>query len=96
MIIWQEEPFGTCPVQATGWINDRPFYFRSRYSHSCLEIANKPDTNRDPKTVISADDAITYELKEYNDQYVAGYITKDEAKELIIQFANRITNQSCK
>jgi len=90
MIIWESKPFGMCPVQALGWINDRPFYFRSRYSISCIEISNQPNRKRHPKTIIDADDTTEHILKEY-EHNEAGTIKYSEAEKLIILFAQKLS-----
>lgn len=67
---------GTCPVQAEGIINDKPFYFRSRNQHWYLEIAQP-----------YGDGEILWQyLEQYSDKpHAAGYITKEEA----IYFINK-------
>ena len=38
-IHYDQEPSGTCPVQAEGTINGLPFYFRARGRHWSLYVA---------------------------------------------------------
>ena len=90
MIVWKENPNGYCPVQALGWINDRAFYFRSRWKTSTITIADNQDKNRDPLDVINLDNATEHDLKEFEDSFAAGWIEHEEAKELIINFANNL------
>lgn len=33
---------GLCPVQAEGWVNGIPFYFRSRHDHWSVSIGEDP------------------------------------------------------
>lgn len=90
-IVWKHKPFGSTPVQATGWINNRPFYFRSRYKTSEIEIANQEDINKDPKSIIDDDNTI-HVLKEYKTPYEAGYIEYHEAERLITSFAESLVS----
>jgi len=86
-IVWKHKPFGSTPVQATGWINNRPFYFSSRYKTSEIEFANYENIEEKPEFVINSDDKTTHVLKEYKTPYEAGYIEYHEAERLINVFA---------
>lgn len=75
---WIQKPSGECPVQADGIFLGYYFYFRSRYELSTIEFY------RDRKDWNQLRYAINYfELKEYKDEYEAGYISKKLARRLI-------------
>ena len=90
-ITWKQKSHGLCPVQAWGWINDRAFYFRSRYNTSCITLATTPNKDRDPLTIIGAEDSKDTILKEYDEKYEAGYQKYEESERLIKEFAKKIT-----
>ena len=60
---------GQCPVQAEGFINSIPFYFRARGTHWTLYIGNDPMCNPE------------WEYKELwsTEEFSAGWMTEEEA-----------------
>jgi hypothetical protein len=42
IIIFTQEPEGSCPVQAEGTVNGHPFYFRARHETWSLSVASSP------------------------------------------------------
>jgi len=89
-IIWKRKPFGTTPVQAVGWINNKPFYFWSRYKTSEIEISNCENIGKEPENVINEEEKTIHILKEYKTPYEAGYIEYHEAERLITRFAESL------
>jgi hypothetical protein len=64
---------GNCPVQAEGTIAGKPFYFRARGEHWSIGIGG--DTVGDPEWY--------YEEPYGDEEYVAGWMSEDEAREFI-------------
>jgi hypothetical protein len=70
-----EELGGNCPVQATGTIREREFYFRARGSHWSFDVFLTPN--------------VTWTYSEnYGTGFDAGWMTEDEARGFIEKAAN--------
>jgi hypothetical protein len=77
---WIKKPNGNCPVQAEGMFLGYYFYFRSRYELSKIHFyKNKKDWNQNRYTINC------FELKEYKNEYEAGWISKQLSKRLIFK-----------
>jgi len=60
---------GNCPVQAEGFVDDKPFYFRARGEHWTMGIGGEPVANPE-----------WFYREEYGDaEYVAGWMAQYEA-----------------
>lgn len=69
-----EDLGGNCPVQAEGFFDGVPFYFRARGSHWSLIVGVEGETS------------ITEWFEKYSDDmYAAGWMEYDEAKRFIQQ-----------
>ena len=79
-------PGGCCPVQAEGFINGYPFYFRSRGEHMSLRIAKK--RNGDP---FKDFDAHTEQYGE--DPYAAGWAETKDCEDFISRAAALILKE---
>ena len=60
---------GNCPVQAEGFVDEQPFYFRARHEHWRMEIGGEPVVKPDWK----------YEEEYPGGQFEAGWMEPDEA-----------------
>lgn len=82
-------PGGYCPVQADGFINGLPFYFRSRHEHWYLKIAKTPDG--DPL----GDEDVYFHEEEYPGYgpHDAGYANQQECIDFIEKAARIILNE---
>ena len=90
-IIWSSEPSGWCPVQGYGWIDDIPFFFYSRGKKSELWMAGSKDTDCDPMMYdYWIDDNKYFVLKDDYDDFMAGYIDTDTAKNLVEDFIKNL------
>ena len=74
---------GNCPVQAEGWIDNVPFYFRSRGGHWSMSVGGVD--------VIAEPD--WYHQEEYGVWPDAGWITELEAFEFIRKAARLYKEQ---
>ena len=99
-IIYENGPGGNCPVQAEGFIDGLPFYFRSRGSGWSLSIAKNTDIDPlDYKECFYHQEL--YKGKNYriedgkNDRYIysAGWAEPDECKEFIERTAKILLNK---
>jgi hypothetical protein len=82
-IDYENGPSGNCPVQAEGFINGYPFYFRSRHMHWSLRVAS--DVDGDPFNADSWTHIEEYPISKEDEHYkvAAGYATKEECIEFI-------------
>lgn len=99
-IIYENGPCGNCPVQAEGFINGLPFYFRSRGGTWSLSIAKS--VGKDP---LEYEDCFFYQEdykgksfkidQEINDKYIvsAGWAEYEECKEFIERAATILLNK---
>lgn len=91
------EPSGQCPVQAEGFINGLPFYFRSRHTCWSIDIAIPPNT--DPvggsERLIYVEDYKGHAYVEGEDNtHAAGWADKEECKEFVERAANIMASWS--
>lgn len=77
-------------VQAHGWINQRAFYFRSRYTKSVIEIANEKNCNKIPYLMCN-NEVSRHVLQTYEKPYEASWISHEEAERLIVEFSKGVT-----
>jgi hypothetical protein len=99
-IIYTNGPCGACPVQAEGFIDGFPFYFRSRGETWSLSISTSCDVD-----ALDDDDCLfhdeEYRGKNYhldtkiNDGkfFSAGYAERDECMEFIERAAKILLNK---
>jgi hypothetical protein len=74
---WIKKPNGNCPVQADGIFLGYYFYFRSRYELSTIYFyMNKKNWEK-------LNEIIYFEIKDYKNEYEAGWISKKLARWLI-------------
>jgi hypothetical protein len=99
-IIYTNGPCGACPVQAEGFVDGFPFYFRSRGETWSLSISTSRDVDAldDENCLFYSED---YEGKNrdleasINDDYIfsAGYAERDECIEFIERAAKILLNK---
>jgi hypothetical protein len=82
---------GSCPVQASGTIDGKEFYFRSRGQAWSFAVA--VDAGTDPVDIIETSDQGFYLEESYGEgPYDAGYMPIEEAKEIIHRCVEQFEN----
>ncbi len=82
---------GSCPVQASGTIDGKEFYFWSRYQSWSFAVATKAGI--DPVDINETSDQGFYLEESYGEgPYDAGYMPIEEAKEIIHRCVEQFEN----
>lgn len=81
---------GSCPYQISGLYGDLPFYFRARGQRWRFSI-QRP--GQDP---VGPNPLWSYEEAYPGEQFAAGYITNDEARDFLLESLERFEQSGIK
>lgn len=94
-IQFTHQPNGLCPVQAHGFINGHPFYFKSRGAHMRLYVAAAPRADVFDVTAWRHYEEYKGVHRKHDDEindgrvYSAGYAEKEECLDFINRAATK-------
>jgi hypothetical protein len=83
-----ENIYGKAPVQADGFIDDKPFYFRARGTRWSFAVAATPDD--EPGDINSSAEGFYREgIFDKHGEYSASYMPQEEAEAIMRQCAEQ-------